>query len=194
MWALVVAMVATGAYFIFSRHMVNKLDGTGSINSPQAGGTTAPAGQYSSEHVGISFTYPDKYEVESHHEGEGHVLVLLPKGYVPPENGEGPPTITIAEIPVAAGTDLKQWVMSDKRSNWNLAYPAYAGGNFDPETVDSEPAIAFNYSGLYTAKAVVVLRQNKIYAFSVSWITNEDQIRQDFENVLDAVRFIDHAN
>lgn len=182
-WALVVAGAATGLYFLTQYAM-----------PPAGSDTPLEPGHYSSEHLGLAFVYPEKYEIETRHEGGGHALTFLPKGYVAPQNGEGPPAITIAEIPVAAGTDLKQWVMSDKRSNWNLAYPAYAGGNFDPETVDSEPAIAFNYSGLYTAKAVVVLRQNKIYEFSVSWITNEDQIRQDFENILDTVRFTDHAN
>jgi len=190
-WALVVAAVATGAYFILSRHMVSKLDGTGSTNSPQAGGTTAPAGQYSSEHVGISFTYPDKYEVESHHEGEGHVLVLLPKGYVPPENGEGPPSIAIQEIVNTNNLDIDTWLTTDSRANWHLSSP----GGAQKTTIGGQNALSYGYSGLYENDAYIVAANGKVYMFTTGWTSASDPLRQELKDLISTVNFIsDHAN
>jgi len=188
MWALGVAVVATIGYFFFSQYLVSRLDGTGGVPAPQES-----MQQYSSED-GVSFMYPDAYELSSRTEGNAErqwdVLVLLPKGYVPPVAGEGPPTISMSVFPNTEGLSLEQWVQGDARSNWKLIVDERASR---PMTVAGEPALWYHYSGLYEVDSVAVMHDGKIYLFSGDWLDPQDQIRADFNNLIETVQFA-HAD
>ena len=154
--------------------------------------TTTPQAelnQYSSEE-GVSFSYPTNYGLSSHHEGNAErgwdVLVLLPKGYVPPKDGEGPPTISMSVFDNPEGTALDKWVTGDSRSNWKLAAQ---NGGLGSLTVGGEPALAYKYSGLYETDAVAVMHKGKVFLFQAGWMTPQDTIRSDFLNLLATVQF-----
>ncbi|HEV7449174.1 MAG TPA: hypothetical protein VGP13_01395 [Candidatus Paceibacterota bacterium] len=180
------------------------LGGHGAMSMQMEASTSTgvlPAGTFDSKHVGLHFDYPAGYAQALNHINEGqedeyHQVVFVKGQQLAQTDAvwEGPPAITIAGIDVPADTNLEYWVMHDKRSNWSMAYPAYAEGDFDKTTVGGEPALSFNYEGQYTAKAVVVLHKGRMYVFAVSWVAQEDQIRQDFENIIHTVKFIDEAN
>ncbi len=147
---------------------------------------------FESTHLGLKFEYPSSYEATSTHMGNAergwHAVVLLPAGYTPPQGGEGPPAITVQDIPNPEGLALEAWILGDARSNWKLA--AQDGG-LGSTTVGGEPALSYKHSGLYETSAVAVAHGDKIYLFEAGWLTPEDKIRTDFEKLLDTVQFID---
>ena len=183
-WALVVAVVATGIYFVFSRYLVSRLDGTGGVSAPQ---TTMQ--QYSSED-GYSFMYPASFELSSRTEGNAErqwdVLLLLPKGYMPPVGGEGPPAISLSVFPNPEGLSLDAWVKGDARSNWKMIVDERATRATE---VGGQPAIWYHYSGLYEVDSVAVAHDGKILLFSGDWLEPTDQIRADFNNLIKTVQF-----
>lgn len=144
---------------------------------------------YSSED-GVSFMYPDTYELSMHVEGNGerswNFLVLLPKGYVPPEAGEGPPSISMGVFPNPEGLSVEQWVKGDGRSNWKLIVDDRASR---PMIVGGKAALWYHYSGLYETDSVAVAYGEKIFLFSVGWLDPQDQIRLDFNNLVSGVQF-----
>lgn len=182
MWALIVAVLATSVYFLLSQYGVGRQEGP-------AGQTSLL--QYSSED-GVSFNYPDTYELSSRTEGNAErqwdVLLLLPRGYVPPEAGEGPPVISMSIFPNPEELSLTQWVQGDARSNWKMIVDERASR---PTTVGGEPALWYHYSGLYEVDSVAAAHGGKIYLISGDWLDPADQIRQDFNNLIKTVQFSD---
>lgn len=184
--ALLVVLVVVGVgYYAFSLYAVSKLDGTGGVPAPQQ-----ELQQYASED-GVSFMYPNSYELSSRTEGNAErqwdILVLMPKGYVPPEGGEGPPAITLSIYPNPEGLSLAQWVESDARSNYKLS----ADGALTPGTMGNEPALFYMHSGLYESDAAVTSHDGKIYLFAAGWQAQGDQIRTDFNDLIKTVQFSD---
>lgn len=181
----VLGLLAYGIAFGVSRYLVSKLDGTGNVETPAGGMLT-----HRSSELDMSFHYPDKYEVTTQKSGSGaqawEALVLLPKGYVPPQGGEGPPTITIARYPNTENLSLEEWVKTDSRSNWQLADQ---DGGLGSTRIDGEEAFAYRHSGLYETSAVAVLRGGYIYHFSAGWLSPEDPIHAEFSALLDSVQF-----
>ncbi len=179
---LVVIIVAFGSAFLTSRYLVSKLDGTGGVQTPLMS-------EYSSED-GVSFTYPPTYRLSSRIEGNAErswdVLTLVPKDYVPPTGGEGPPAISMSVFVNTEGLSLDAWVTGDARSNWKLALQ---DGGLGSTTVGGQPALAYRYSGLYETNAVAVAYKGKIFLFEGGWLTPEDQVRKDFDTVLSSVQF-----
>ncbi len=156
--------------------------------------TTPGYTNYSSDHVGVSFTYPDTYEATSTHQSAGeqkwHTVVLLPKGYVPPQEGESPPAITVSDFANAEGLPLEQFIKNEPKTNFALS----ADQKLTPATVGGVPALAYRHSGLYETDVVAVESNHKVYVFSAGWINTNDKIRNDFQEMLKTVRFIDHAH
>ncbi len=177
---VLLALLAYGG----ARYLVGKLDGSGPF---------APAENLrtlSSEHIGLAFSYPDRYIATTTHEGNAertwHAITLLPAGYEPPLGGEGPPTIHVQEVPNPEGLPLEQWIRGDNRSNFKLS----SDGSLAQTTVGGEPALAYRYSGLYENDAVAVAHGAKVFVFSAGWLAPEDRIRTDFAYLLDTVVFL----
>lgn len=183
-WALAVAAVATGAYLLLANYGATNSGGPGGVPAPQSNLL-----QYSSED-GYSFMYPASYELSSRTEGNAErqwdVLVLLPKGYVPPEAGEGPPAITVSVFENPEGLTLEQWVQGDARSNWKMIVDERASR---PIEVGGHPAIWYHYSGLYEVDSVAVAHEGKILLFSGDWLEPGDKIRADFNDLIKTVTF-----
>ncbi len=182
---LVIALVAGTAYYAFSRYLVSRLDGTGGVVAPQE-----HLQQYSSED-GYSFMYPDTYELSSrtvgNDERQWDVLVLLPKGYVPPQASEGPPAITLSVFPNPESMGLEAWVKGDARSNYKLS----GDGAMTAGQIDGAEAIFYTHSGLYEFDAAAVAHGGKVFLFEVSWDSQDNPIRSDFQNLLKTVQFSD---
>ncbi len=177
---LVIAL-AVGTAFGVSRYLVSKLDGTGNPPPEQVG---EGAYRYASED-GYSFLYPMNYELSSQSMGNNvDAIVFLPEGYVPPEAGEGPPTISVAAYPVSEGVEIREWLASDSRSNWQLVIDDRATR---ATMVDGKEAVWYHYSGLYENDAVAVRHNNRIIIFTVGYLDPSDQIRADFNAIVENV-------
>lgn len=165
-----------------------------STNQQNATSTPQELSSYASDHLGISFKYPPNYIMTTRHEGNAerqwHALVLMDAIAAAniPEGGEGPTAITIQDIPNPEGYDLDTWVRGDARSNFKLS--SGGPGALGSRTVEGLPALMYQHSGLYENDAVVVAANGKIYLLSVSRLTRDDQIRKDFEALLDTVSFV----
>lgn len=174
-----------GAWYLFSVYLVSKLDGSGGVQAPQSGLTA-----FESAEFGLSFQYPNTYDVVIQEEGNAErswqTLVLLPVGYVPPQGGEGPATITIQKFPNPEGLTLEQWVHGDARSNWKLTVDDRASRS---TTVAGEPALWYHYSALYENDSVAVAYGDTMYLFTVAWLSPEDSIRKELDALLSSVSF-----
>lgn len=181
---LAVALALGVGWYFFSGYLVSKLDGTGGVSAPQE-----QMEQYSSED-GVQFQYPNRYELSSRTEGNAErqwdTLVLLPKGYVPPVGGEGPPTISMSVFQNPEGFSASEWVKGDARSNWKLTVDDRASKSM---VVGGQPALWYHYSGLYETDSVAVAHKGKIFLFSVGWLEPQDQIRTDFNQLVSGVQF-----
>lgn len=179
---LVLAVILGGAYFAFSKYLVSRLDGTGGVSA-------APSAQietYAPNGFGLSFDYAaDRYDTQLLAQDGAQVVALLPEGYQPVENGEGPPSIALWSAPIAEGVSLADWVRSDSRSNFALS----SDGVLTPVVVGGEPAVAYRHSGLYETDAVALLRGGQVYVFTAGWAKDTDPIRTDFQDLLATIRF-----
>jgi hypothetical protein len=145
---------------------------------------------YSSEHLELSFDHPNFYDIQSQHAGneerEWHVLVFVPKNYIPPQGGEGPATITISVFDNPERTPLETWIRGDARSNFKLS----EDGALTPVVVGGESGLSYRHSGLYEADAVAVQHDQRIYVFAAQWQTPEDETREQLKDLLKTVKFL----
>ena len=160
---------------------------TGTQNQNGNGNTAAGTLEYRSNELGLAFKYPDTYQVQLQHTETGHVVVLMDKTAAAniPQNGEGPPAITVSEFSNAQGTSLENWIRNTPQSNFQISTDKV----LTPGSVGDRNALAYQHSGLYESDAVAVDADNRIFLFAAGWMSADDQIRKDFENLLSTVSF-----
>ena len=147
---------------------------------------------FESDHIGLRLSYPDHYSLTTRHDGykdtEIHVLVLIDKELASStfDASEGPPTISILEIPLENNVGLETWIKDNSISNFYLS----ADKKLDAVTLGGESALQYTYSGLYENDAVAVIHNDKVFLFFASWLTQNDQLRKDFQSILNTVTFI----
>src|SRR3989344_3791363 len=153
--------------------------------SPTPPSPASRAVEYRGAGLGVLFHYPDSYTLEQVDLSTGqrkHVSIILTRkeDLPPPQNGEGPPTITID----AFQNDLDKYtaetfVRTTNFTNFKLS----PEGILAPTTVNGLPALSFRWSGLYEGRTVTVAREKWVYTFSVTHLTPQDQIILDFEDM-----------
>ena len=179
---IVVCILLVGflAWFATARYLVSRLDGS---HAP-----TPTMQQYSSED-GVTFQYPDTYILSSKNNDVAGMkwdsLELVDKSYVPPENGEGPESISMSVFQNDKNLSLKDFIKTDPRLNYKLS----RDGTFTHGTIGGEPSLAYQFSGLYEHDAVAVLHRDKVFFFTASWSQTIEPIRQDFSKLLASVTF-----
>lgn len=140
---------------------------------------------YESDRFGIRFSYPDGYELQEREQAPGQsAIIIMEEDVVIPENGEGPPTITIVIHDNASGQSLESWVRNDRDSNFQLSSGTFATG-----TVHGRTAIMYKSDGLYPTDNVVVSHKGGVIHLSGGYLTPEDEIRSDFQKVLSSIEF-----
>lgn len=181
--ALIVLLV--GGYFYLSKEPKIEEQVQGNMSIP-----------YTNTSYGISFNYPDTYNLteiplSSIGAGQGLQIVLMEKGVVIPENGEGPTsiTVTIYEDAATAGTSstdaLDAWIQESPQSNFKLSSLAPP----TPTTLDGKPARTYTWDGLYTGRSVVAANNSDIVMLSVTYNGAEDTKKQeDFMALLQTVK------
>jgi hypothetical protein len=183
---IVLIAIATTAYILFMR---------GTEPLPQAEPNTsdeaAQMRSYSSDKYGVSFIYPDEYQLtEFDAPGsalrEQHTIVLQHTDDLPaPEGGEGPPSITIDIYQNNLDNQTTEgWIRSDSRSNFKLGEMTLAS-----TTIDGKQALSYRWSGLYEGTTVATAEKDWIYAFNVTYLEMGADIIQDFVTLRESVRF-----
>ena len=171
--ALTVALlVALGGWWFFA-------------GSPEAPVQEVRGNTYSSHDYGITFSYPDGYTLVENDEGGAHVVTLIHESNLPlPEAGEGPTAITVQIMPNPKAQTTDEWIRSSPLSNFRLS-----GGTPVEVMVGTDSALAFAWDGLYTGTTIAQARGDKVYAFSVTYLTPEDPIRTHFAQVVASATF-----
>src|SRR3989344_9293164 len=150
-------------------------------------------GNYSNATYGISFTYPEGYvigeveapgsEIHTHHS-----IVSMQKEHLPlPENGEGPPAITIDIYQNDIdhqGTE--EWIRNTSESNFKLSE-----GRLATTTISGFPALSYRWSGLYEGTTIAVARPRFVYVFTVTYGELGAPIVQDFVAIRDSIQLSD---
>jgi hypothetical protein len=160
--------------------------------SPSPAGTPAPSDSAAKEYVGpadISFSYPNNYTLTQRQDSyEGNpiqVITLVDSGVTVPDMSDGPPAISIIEVPNPANLPLGEWVTEKSISNFHLSPDQTLAST----SVAGEAAVAYRHSGLYESQAFAVAHAGKIFILSVGSIDPSEAIHRDFENLLSTVQF-----
>ncbi len=161
-----------------------------------SGDLTAPSvyQTFSDANLGLEFKYPAGYVLQVGAGADGNsefvqslVLLTAEDAAAPrPIGGEGPATITIQIFK----NTLKQWP-----AVWAETHPQFSNinlkqGEVKEVVVGGAKAVRYLADGLYASDNVVVAHGEKIYVFSGMFISEDSDLRRDFEPLLNSVTFI----
>jgi hypothetical protein len=101
------------------------------------------------------------------------------------EPREGPPTIQINIFDNPDGIEGRVWAEENNQySNINLSSSTIRNSSFNDLRV-----IKYRTDGLYPADVVLVPFNNRIYILSGQFTDRQDEIRDDFKEILDSIEF-----
>ncbi len=180
LFALIVIAVGTGLFFW--------LGGMPEQEPTPLEEPPAVTNTYSSDELSVVFEYPKNYMLQTFEQGTGErmwtTLTLIDTEILRSaiENGasEGPPSIAIEVFANLEEYTAEEWIKGMSYSNYKLS----PDGVLMPTTIGGESALRYRHSGLFEADAVVAVHGGKVYKFSVTWLTEDDQNRVDFENII----------
>lgn len=137
---------------------------------------------YTSEAYGFSFSYPEGYLITEGVAGSDHYAIRLVKeeDAIPPENGEGPTSITI-DIYTNNTLSLSEWVTTSNLSNFSLGDKIST-----PTNVSGVSAVSYRWSGLYEGETTAFLHKENVVAVSVMRI-NPEEHTETYKEVLSSL-------
>jgi hypothetical protein len=151
---------------------------------------TSTVSTYTNVAYGISFKYPNTYELQEREVGNGeryHTAITLADKEAlanTPRFSEGPPTINIDIFQNNLDQlEVEEWIRGTNDSNYKLS----PDGVLTPITIGGEPALWYEVDGLYRMRTIVLAHKDNILMLSVGSFSLEDQIRKDFDNLLASV-------
>ncbi|MCE9644103.1 hypothetical protein K8Q93_02605 [Candidatus Parcubacteria bacterium] len=196
--ALGVAVVAALSVVILMFTSLLPLPGTERpvVPSPTVTPSGTPVGieTYDAPEFGLSFDYPSHYmvweeEVGTAQRGHYHIQLVedtqenrnLKLGLSP--GREGPTAISFEVFQNNRDkTGLLDWVKGNANSNFKLG-----DGTYEEAEIGGTSAIFYRHSGLYEANAFVFAHGGNIIKATVTYLTPEDPIIDDFSTVLSSV-------
>jgi hypothetical protein len=98
---------------------------------------------------------------------------------------DGPPAISIIQVPKASNETLEEWVKTNSISNFALS----PDQKLSSTTLGGQPAISYTHSGLYESQAIAAEHGGYAYLLSVGSLNPQDKIVGDFQNILRTVQF-----
>lgn len=153
---------------------------------------------YTSQKLGLSFSYPASYFVEEKNIGNGEREIyqieltadtqenrLVREGKTPPR--EGPTAITITNYQNNLDNlSVEQWVKNTNDSNFKLS----PDGKIEAVRIaGTHEALTYHWSGLYEGTTIAFAHNTSINTLSVTYISPNDQIVKDFDIVKSSLEF-----
>ena len=145
---------------------------------------------YTNPTYGISFSYPDTYELVEQDIGSGerrrYVIALADKEALSraPQNGEGPPSITFDIFQNNIdNTSIENWIRGTNFSNFKLNLD----GELSPTSVGRARALSYTWDGLYRSQSIVFEHNENIVMSTVGYLSAQDEIVRDFTYILSTV-------
>lgn len=181
---IVLALVVVGAvaYVLFAKKVHSPTE-------PLTNGVTTGQ-RYTNMQHDFRFAYPEGYSLTEHSEAGGErdfyaITLVRTEDAVPPEGGEGPTAITINVYQNNLDAlSVIDWITNTNDSNFKLG-----NGQYTQTVVAGQPAYTYTWSGLYEGKTTAFAHGDDIIAVSVTWMTPEDDILDEYERVLDSFEF-----
>ncbi|MBI4079753.1 hypothetical protein HY414_00805 [Candidatus Kaiserbacteria bacterium] len=179
---LALAVLLVGAYLLLGYLAPTPTEDNGHVETVDE--TTA---RYAAPLYGISFEYPRTYLLREKEVGDAerrHYSIVLADAEALrnlPQNGEGPPAITIDVFQNNLDQlSIEEWVRGMSFSNYKLS----PDGLIASTSVAGVPALSYTWDGLYRGLSSVFAHKDNILMFSVSFFSLDDQILTDFNRVL----------
>ncbi len=97
----------------------------------------------------------------------------------------GPPAISITILESGAETSPRAWVQGNPF--WSLL--GTRGSEMTEITVDGIRAVQYQADGLYPSDMIAVIHEGRAYLMSGSYNDPSDAMRDDFNSLVDSVRF-----
>jgi len=199
------AIILLGLYFYIRTSNIDVLDQTQDVASSTVDTVTIDEDAtvidtfttYSNPEFGVEFTYPDGpsgYVLDESisanpDTGLVHTIVLMRAEDAEnslPIDSEGPPTITLQIFNNTDNQLALGWAETfSLLSNFNLKT-----SDVTQSTVDGANAISYMADGLYTSDNVVVTQGEHVYMVSEMFTDSESQLRNDFLQLVESIRFI----
>lgn len=191
---LVVLVIVVGAIFVWRDYALAPLIDSGLDDQNVNQGDL---NRHQLEDTNLSFAYPNDYvlvEGDNLEVGVVSSVALFDASEYEEfrqsvEAREGPPAITIEAFELGSYDDLSDWIQNNPRSNWNLG-----SGALESQIVADRPAFAYDWSGLYAGQSTAILHDGLVYVLSVQYLSADDQIVEDFADLLDTISFTDPQN
>ncbi|MBX4210702.1 hypothetical protein KW783_01895 [Candidatus Parcubacteria bacterium] len=150
--------------------------------------------KYINQSFGISFDYPKDYILNERNVGVSgvhHAILLVEDNQTNRDilsgkikDTEGPPAITIDVYQNAAKENsVIDWVKTTLESNYNLS-----GATYSSTTVAGQPAVQYEWDGLYQGKSLVFSYKGNIIMVSATFIEHGDRTEKDFMSILKSIR------
>lgn len=169
----ILVAVALGSYVWYAKGNPQVSDGTERLT-------------YTNAAYGISFEYPNTYELQEREVGDGHryhySITLIDKEALAniPQNGEGPPTVNVDIYQNNLDQlSIETWVRGTNFSNFKLS----PDGLLASTNIAGVPALSYTWDGLYRGESVVFTHKENVVMLSVTYLAQDDQIRRDFGRV-----------
>jgi len=149
--------------------------------------STQPMLPYGNPAYGLSFEYPESYQLGEAEVGGRHVITLVDKAFLAASTtaSEGPTSISVEIFPNTRNLTPSEWVKATPASNFVLS----PDGTLASSTQAGKEAVAYLWDGLYRGESYVFSQRESIYMFSVTYMDTDDRIRRDFVRLLKSVQF-----
>lgn len=155
-------------------------------------GDAVPMKNYFNEEFGITFDYPENYviaerDLEGSAQRKRHMITLIDEKDSPaPEGGEGPKAITLLLVQNNLDKQTtKQWVEGSEESNFKLSPDK---GTAEVK-IGGMNGLVYRWDGLYQGETTVAAGGKWIYAFSVTFDKEDDQIVSDYRKVINSFAY-----
>jgi len=155
-------------------------------------GEAVPMKNYFNEEYGITFDYPENYviaerDLEGSAQRKRHVITLVDEKDAPaPTDGEGPTAITLMLVQNNLDKQsTRQWVEGSDDSNFKLSPDK---GTAEVK-IGGMNGLVYRWDGLYQGETTVAAGTKWIYAFSVTFDSESDDIVSDYRKVINSFAY-----
>jgi len=151
-----------------------------------------PMKNYFNQEYGITFDYPEGYllseqDLDGSAQRKRHVITLIREEDSPaPKDGEGPPAISIMIVQNNLDKQTtRQWVEGSADSNFKQSPDQ---GTAEVK-VGGVSGLVYRWDGLYQGETTAVATPKWIYAFSVTFNKEDDDIVADYRSIINSVAY-----
>lgn len=160
-------------------------------SSPGAANDVIDWVDYNSKSLGVSFSYPANYAVEEHdgdeYSSKATVNLYSKATYAAKQKGQNVALETVIRFSVydnPKGLPALAWIKQNA-DKYNFK------GEYSALQIDNREAISYSWTGLGGADIVLLSSDDKksIYYFEINYINSLDEMRNDFRQIVETVRF-----